>query len=67
MGGGDYADRRPFVWPAFVGGAARLPFLFALVGVFGGLASFGLVGLFLGPVLMAALLTVWREWLIGAK
>ena len=56
-----------FVWPALVGGAARLPFLFALVGVFGGLASFGLVGLFLGPVLMAALLTVWREWLIGSK
>ena len=26
-----------FVWPALVGGAARLPFLFALVGVFGGL------------------------------
>ncbi len=56
-----------FVWPALVGGAARLPFLFALVGVFGGLASFGLVGLFLGLVLMAALLTVWREWLIGSK
>ena len=55
-----------FVWPALVGGAARLPFLFALVGVFGGLATFGLVGLFLGPVVMAALLTVWREWVIGA-
>jgi len=53
-----------FVWPALVGGAARLPFLFALVGVFGGLASFGLVGLFLGPVVMAALLTIWREWVI---
>ena len=34
-----------FVWPALVGGAARLPFLFALVGVFGGLALFGLVAL----------------------
>ena len=55
-----------FVWPALVGGAARLPFLFALVGVFGGLATFGLVGLFLGPVVMAALLTVWREWIIGS-
>ena len=37
------------------------PFLFAFVGIFGGLAAFGLVGLFLGPVIMAALLTVWRE------
>jgi predicted PurR-regulated permease PerM len=24
---------------------------------------FGLIGLFVGPVIMAALLTVWREWL----
>jgi predicted PurR-regulated permease PerM len=52
-----------FVWPTLVGGAARLPFLFAFVGIFGGLAAFGLIGLFLGPVIMAALLTVWREWI----
>jgi predicted PurR-regulated permease PerM len=52
-----------FVWPTLVGGSARLPFLFAFVGIFGGLAAFGLVGLFLGPVVMAALLTVWREWI----
>jgi predicted PurR-regulated permease PerM len=53
-----------FVWPLLVGGAARLPFLFAFVGIFGGLASFGLIGLFLGPVIMAAVLTVWREWVM---
>jgi predicted PurR-regulated permease PerM len=52
-----------FFWPKLVGGATRLPFLFALVGIFGGLQTFGLIGLFLGPVIMAALLTVWREWL----
>jgi predicted PurR-regulated permease PerM len=55
-----------FVWPVLVGGAARLPFLFAFVGIFGGLASFGLLGLFLGPVVMAALLTIWREWVVAA-
>ena len=55
-----------FVWPALVGGAARLPFLLAFVGIFGGLASFGLLGLFLGPVIMAALLTIWREWIVMA-
>jgi predicted PurR-regulated permease PerM len=55
-----------FVWPTLVGGAARLPFLFAFVGIFGGLAAFGLIGLFLGPVVMAALLTVWREWIFRA-
>jgi predicted PurR-regulated permease PerM len=56
-----------FVWPTLVGGAARLPFLFAFVGIFGGLATFGLLGLFLGPVIMAALLAVWREWVIPAQ
>lgn len=58
---GDY-----FIWPTLVGGAARLPFLFALVGIFGGLQTFGLIGLFVGPVIMAALLTVWREWLLSS-
>ena len=52
-----------FVWPTLVGGSARLPFLLAFIGIFGGLAAFGLIGLFLGPVIMAALLTVWREWI----
>jgi hypothetical protein len=46
---GDY-----FVWPTLAGGAGRLPFLMALVGIFGGLQSFGLIGLFLGPVIMAS-------------
>jgi predicted PurR-regulated permease PerM len=53
-----------FVWPSLVGSAARLPFVLAFVGIFGGIASFGLVGLFVGPVIMAALLTVWREWVL---
>jgi predicted PurR-regulated permease PerM len=34
----------------------------ALIGIFGGLRTFGLIGLFLGPVIMTALLTVLREW-----
>jgi predicted PurR-regulated permease PerM len=53
------------VWPTLVGGATRLPFLLALVGIFGGLQSFGLIGLFLGPIIMAALMTIWREWLMN--
>ena len=51
-----------FIQPALVGGTTRLPFLLALIGIFGGLRTFGLIGLFLGPVIMAAVLTVWREW-----
>jgi predicted PurR-regulated permease PerM len=51
------------IQPALIGGTARLPFLLVLIGILGGIQSFGLVGLFLGPVIMAALLTVWREWI----
>jgi len=50
------------VQPALVGRRARLPFLFAMIGTFGGLEVFGFVGLFLGPVIMAALLLGWEEW-----
>jgi predicted PurR-regulated permease PerM len=49
------------IQPAVIGGAAQLPFLLVLIGIFGGLQSFGLLGLFVGPVIMAALLAVWRE------
>jgi predicted PurR-regulated permease PerM len=51
-----------FIQTALIGGTTRLPFLLVLIGILGGLKSFGLVGLFLGPVIMAAFLTVWREW-----
>ncbi len=51
-----------FVRPAIIGGGARLPFLWVLLGILGGIESFGLVGIFLGPALMAALVSLWRSW-----
>jgi predicted PurR-regulated permease PerM len=51
------------VQPSVVGSAVKLPFLLALLGAFGGLAELGLVGLFVGPVVMAAALLVWRQWM----
>ena len=51
------------VQPAVIGSSVKLPFLLALIGAFGGLAEMGVVGLFVGPVVMAALLLVWREWI----
>ena len=51
-----------FLRPILIGGAARLPFLWVLLGIFGGLELFGLLGLFLGPTIMAVLLALWREW-----
>jgi predicted PurR-regulated permease PerM len=32
-----------------------------LLGIFAGLESFGLVGLFLGPAIIAVLIAFWRE------
>jgi predicted PurR-regulated permease PerM len=49
------------VTPYIVGARVRLPFLLAFVGAFGGLAAFGLVGIFVGPVVMAGLMIVIRE------
>ncbi len=51
-----------FLRPILIGGAARLPFLWVLLGIFGGLESFGLLGLFLGPTILAVLLALWRDW-----
>jgi predicted PurR-regulated permease PerM len=51
------------VQPALIGNSMELPFLWTFVGTFGGLEVFGLVGLFVGPALMAALFLVWKEWL----
>jgi predicted PurR-regulated permease PerM len=53
-----------FVRPALIGRSTRLPFLWVLLGIFGGLETFGLLGLFLGPAIVAVVLAVWRE---GAK
>jgi len=52
------------VRPLLISREAQIPFLIVLFGVLGGLASFGLVGLFVGPVILAVLLAIWREWLL---
>jgi predicted PurR-regulated permease PerM len=47
--------------PVLIGGAARLPFVWILLGIFGGAGAFGLVGLFLGPAIVAAVIALWRD------
>ena len=51
-----------FIRPVLIGGATRLPFLWVLFGILGGVEIWGLLGLFLGPAIMAALILLWREW-----
>jgi len=50
-----------FVRPALIGMSTRLPFLWILLGIFGGVETFGLLGLFLGPAILAVVLAIWRE------
>ena len=48
--------------PTLVGGPIKLPFLPTFFGLVGGVKTMGIVGLFIGPVLMALLVAIWREW-----
>lgn len=50
-----------FVRPSLIGGTTKLPFIWVLLGILGGVESFGLLGLFVGPAIMAALILLWRE------
>lgn len=52
--------------PKLVGGPIKLPFLPTFFGLIGGVKTMGFLGLFLGPVLMALLVAIWREWLLEA-
>ncbi|PKR88904.1 AI-2E family transporter [Pleomorphomonas diazotrophica] len=49
--------------PRLVGGPIKLPFLPTFFGLVGGVKTMGFLGLFIGPVLMALLVAIWREWL----
>ena len=49
--------------PRLVGGPIKLPFLPTFFGLIGGVKTMGFLGLFIGPVLMALLVAIWREWL----
>jgi predicted PurR-regulated permease PerM len=49
--------------PLLISNATQLPFLLVMFGVIGGIVAFGLVGVFIGPIVLALATTVWREWL----
>lgn len=49
--------------PKLVGGPIKLPFLPTFFGLIGGVKTMGFLGLFIGPVLMALLVAIWREWI----
>jgi len=51
-----------FIRPLVISQASRIHFLIVLYGVLGGIELFGLLGLFIGPVILSVLLAIWREW-----
>ncbi|MDH4130378.1 MAG: AI-2E family transporter YdiK [Gemmatimonadota bacterium] len=51
-----------FIRPVLIRRGVDLPLLLILAGVIGGLLSFGVIGLFVGPVLLAVTYTLVSEW-----
>lgn len=48
--------------PMLIRRGADLPLLLIFAGVLGGLFAFGIVALFVGPVVLAVTYTLLREW-----
>lgn len=48
--------------PLLISGSAQIPFLLVFFGVLGGLSAFGILGLFLGPVLLSVSFTLLAEF-----
>ena len=51
-----------FLRPILIKRGADLPILLILVGVIGGLIGFGLVGIFVGPVVLSVAYTLLAAW-----
>jgi predicted PurR-regulated permease PerM len=58
-------DRRKaaILRPILIRKGGDLPLLLILVGVIGGLLTFGLIGLFIGPTILAVAYTLLQEWI----
>ena len=48
--------------PSFIARGADLPYLLTMLGVLGGALAFGLLGIFVGPVLLGVGYTLVNEW-----
>ena len=52
-----------FLRPMLIKRGADLPLLLIFAGVIGGLLGFGLVGIFVGPVVLAVAYTLLKTWI----
>jgi predicted PurR-regulated permease PerM len=53
-----------FLRPVLIRKGADLPMLLIITGVIGGLVSLGIIGLFIGPVILAVTFTLVRAWVL---
>jgi predicted PurR-regulated permease PerM len=52
-----------FLRPMLIRRGANLPLLLVFAGVIGGMLAFGVLGIFVGPVILAVTYTVLRAWM----
>jgi predicted PurR-regulated permease PerM len=55
-----------FLRPYLIGKSSALPILLSFFGLVGGVVAFGMIGVFLGPMLLAIAYSLIREWPINA-
>jgi predicted PurR-regulated permease PerM len=56
-----------FLRPYLISRGAKLPFALILMGVLGGLLAWGIIGLFIGPTLLAVAYSLTRSWIGAAR
>ena len=54
-----------FIRPVLIRKGADLPLVMIFAGVIGGLIAFGIIGLFIGPVVLAVAHTLLKAWVSG--
>jgi predicted PurR-regulated permease PerM len=52
--------------PIIIGKSSHVPFILIMLGVIGGAAAFGLLGVFVGPTVLAVAHAVLRDWTAAA-
>jgi predicted PurR-regulated permease PerM len=55
-----------FIRPVLIKKGADLPLIMIFAGVIGGLIAFGIIGLFIGPVVLAVTYTLLKAWVTGS-
>lgn len=62
VGGGLISSVDNVVKPLLISRSSNMPFILILFGVMGGVLTFGFVGVFIGPTLLAVGFSLIQEW-----